>query len=228
MAHWLESPNNEALLLAEYDDECLKIVAQSCVEAATALKKAADSVDSIEPEEESKITSESIEQLANLASALDSSSDPELKKQASVLDELLLTIASPPGALAEKKSAEDNRLEDLKKKYEQPREDLKKSNKIADSEKAIEKSQMTKDYEINQHGLSSRYCPSHPGVQISRVSENLWQCELDKQIFDFQNGYTLANGTKVSGGDVSNQTKGTDIPSHAIFDTRDGRLNYNK
>src|SRR6266852_3365074 len=118
MAAWLESPTNEALLLAEENEECMKVVAESCVLAAALLKQAADEVDCLEPVEPSKITPESIEEIAALAAALDSSDDPKLKKQASVLDELLLTIASPPGALAEKRAADDYRIEELRKKYE--------------------------------------------------------------------------------------------------------------
>lgn len=228
IASWLESPDNEAILLAEYDDKCLKVVAESCVEAASALKKAADTVDSIEPQEESKITPESIEQLANLASALDSSNDPNLKKQASVLDELLLTIAAPPDSISKKKASDDYRLEELKKKYEQPRKDMIESNKIADSEKAIDKSNMTKEYKINNSFLNTRYCPDHAGVQVARVGEHMVQCPLDKKIYSYEEGYTLENGTKVPGGSVALQGQNMNMPSHAIFDSRESRLGYEK
>src|SRR5208283_3475607 len=109
MAAWLESPNNEALLLAEADETSMQVVAESCVLAAALLKKAADEVDAIEPPTESVLTPEYIEETAVLAAALDSSDDPQLKRVASVLDELLLTIAAPPGAVAEKKAAENGR-----------------------------------------------------------------------------------------------------------------------
>lgn len=228
IAYWLESPNNEAILLAEYDEECLKVVAESCVGAAAMLKTAADKVDSIEPAEESKITPEALDNLANLAAAFDQSGDPELKKQASVIDELLLTIAAPPNVLAQKKESDDRRLEDLKKKYEEPRKSLHETNKIGESEKAIEKSQMTKQYKILEAPLSTRYCPDHAGVQISRVGEHVWQCEMDKKTYNFDSGFELNNGNKVPGGDVSQQTAGLNVPYHAIFDTREGRLGYNK
>jgi hypothetical protein len=228
IASWLESSNNEALLLAEYDEKCLQVVAHSCVEAAALLKKAADEVESIEPPTESSITPESLEGLANLASALDSSGDPELKKQASVIDELLLTIASPPNALAARKDLEDNRIEELKKKYEQPREELKKTNKIGESEKVIAKSEMTKQYKILEAPLSTRYCPDHAGVQIARVGEHMWQCEMDKKTYNFETGFDLNNGSKVPGGDVSQQTQGVSVPTHSIFDTREGRLGTNR
>lgn len=228
IASWLESPDNEALLLAEYDDACLKVVATSCIEAAAALKKAANTVDTIEPAEESHITPESLQGLSQIATAFDASGDINLKKQASVIDELLLTIAAPPHAFAARKDLEDNRLDELKKKYDEPRKELAKSNKIADSEKAIDKSKLTKQYNILEAPLSSRYCPDHAGVQIARVGEHQWQCELDKKIYNFETGFELNNGSKVPGGDVSQQTQNLDIPSHAIFDTREGRLGNNQ
>lgn len=228
IASWLESPNNEAMLLAEYDMDCLAVVGSSCVEAAHALRKAAQEVDSIEPAPEPTISAESIEELANLATALDSSGDPLLRKQASVLDELLLSIAAPPNAYAMRQDLQEQRLVELKKKYEMPREKLRESNKIADSERGIDKSQFTKQFKIMEAPLSTRYCPDHAGVQIARVGEHVWQCEMDKKTYDFENGFTLENGNKVPGGDVSQQTQGLNVTNHAIFDTREGRLNTNK
>jgi hypothetical protein len=228
MASWLESPNNEALLLAENDEHCMRVVAESCVLAAELLKRAAEEVDAIEPPAESAITPESLEETATLATALDGSNDPQLKRIASVFDELLLTIAAPPGALAEKKAAENDRLDELRKKYEQPRKDLHEYNKIGVSEKAIEKSNFTKEYKILEAPLSARSCPDHPGAQIARVGEHMWQCEMDKKVYNFETGFTLNNGSKVPGGDVAAQTQGLEIPYHAIFDTREGRLGYNK
>lgn len=228
MAAWLESPNNEALLLAEADETCLQVVAESCVLAAALLKKAAEEVDILEPKAESLITSESIEETAALAHALDSSDDPQLKKMASVLDELLLTIAAPPQASSEKKAAESYRIEELRKKYQQVGEKLHDYNKIGISEKAIENSGFTKEYKILEAPLSTRYCPDHPGAQIARVGEHVWQCDLDKKIYNYETGFELNNGSKVPGGDVSEQTQGLNIPFHSIFDTREGRLGYNK
>jgi hypothetical protein len=226
IASWLESPNNEALLLAEYHEDSAKVVAESCVLAAALLKNAADQVSEIEPPEPSKITPESIEEIAALAAALDASGDEGLKKQASVLDELLLSIAAPPPN--DRQDLLDARTEELKKKYEGTSKELREVNKIADSEKAIEKSEMTKQYKILEAPLSTRYCPDHPGVQIARVGEHMWQCELDKKSYNFETGFELNNGSKVPGGDVSQQTQGLNIPYHAIFDTREGRLGQNK
>lgn len=226
IASWLESPNNEAVLLAEYHEDSLKVVAESCVLAAALLKNAADQVSEIEPPEPSKVTPEAIEGIAALAAAFDASGDPGLKKQASVLDELLLSIAAPPPE--GRKDLLDARTDELKKKYEDPRKELHDINMIAKSEKAIEKSQMTKEFKILEAPLSSRYCPDHPGVQIARVGEHMWQCELDKKSYNFETGFELNNGAKVPGGDVAQQTQGVNVPYHAIFDTREGRLGYNK
>jgi len=225
MASWLENPHNEALLLAEYDDHCLRIVAQSCVDAALTLKKAAIEVDNIEPPEQSKITNESLTELVNIANAFDSSGDDKLKRQASVIDELLLTIAAPP--INERRVAEDYRLEELIKKYQEPTKYLAEANKITDAKKAINKSNMTKQYEILETPLSTRYCPDHPGAQIARIGEHVWQCELDKKSYNFETGFELNNGSKVPGGDVANQTHGLNAPSHAIFDSRQDRLQTN-
>jgi hypothetical protein len=228
MAAWLESPNNEAMLLAEADEKCMQVVAESCVLAAALLKKAADEVDAIEPPAESLLTPESIEETAALAFAFDSSDDPQLKKMASVLDELLLTIAAPPNAYVERKDLQDQRVVELKKKYEQPRETLRDYHKIGDAERAIEQSGFTKQYKILEAPLSTRYCPDHAGAQVARVGEHMWQCDLDKKVYNFETGFELNNGSKVPGGDVAQQTQGLEIPFHAIFDTREGRLGYNK
>jgi hypothetical protein len=228
IASWLESPDNEALLLAEYDETCSKIVAENCVLAAALLKNAAEQVETVEPPPESNLTHESITELANIAAAFDASGDPGLKKQASVIDELLLTIAAPPNAYAMRQDLQDNRIDEIKKKYHGPTDSLKESNKTADSIKAIEKSNMTKQYNVLEAPLSSRYCPDHPGVQIARIGEHMWQCEMDKKSYNFESGYTLNNGSKVPGGAVEEQSQSYTKPSHAIFDTREGRLGSNR
>jgi hypothetical protein len=228
IASWLENPNNEALHLAEDDADCVKIVAESLVMAAALLKTAAAEVDVIEPADPSKITPESIDGLADLAAAFDASGDPELKKQASVLDELLLSIAAPPNAYAMRQDLQDQRLVALKKKYDEPRKELHETNLIGRSEKAIEKSNMTKHLNINEHPLSTRYCPDHSGVQIARVGQDMWQCEMDKKVYNFEAGYTLNSGDHVPGGDVSLQTQNVSVPYHALFDTRESRLGTNR
>jgi len=224
IASWLESPDNEAILLAEYDEDCLEIVANSCVEAADLLRITAETVEDLEPHAPSKLTPEAIEDLGRIADAFDSSGDEGLMKQAAVIDELLLTIAAPPNALSSRKDLEDSRIEELKKKYESINKKLSDANKIADSEKAIEQSNIMKEKRILEAPLSTRYCPDHPGTQIARIGEHVWQCELDKKVYNFETGFTMEDGTKVPGGDVSGQTQGMNLPGYTLFDTREGRL----
>lgn len=229
MAAWLESPNNEALLLSEGDEECLKVVATSCVEAAEALKRAAAQVDEMEPAEPSKITPEAIDGLAVLADALDASGDAELKKQASVIDELLLTIAAPKNALAERKDLLDARLVDLKKKYEGNAAMLKEIGRVDSIEKAIKESKMTEEVKIHGMPLSTRTCLDHPGAQLGRCGEHMWRCEMDGKIYNYDTGFTLNSGEKVPGGSVDLQTQNSlNFTTHTIFDSREGRLGYNK
>lgn len=224
IAQWLESPNNEALLLSEYDDNCLKVVSESCVEAAQLLKKAAREVEALEPEEESNLSAESLDELASIATAFDASNDPALKKQASVIDELLLTIAAPENLLRNKKAAEEQRIKDLEEKYRNPTKELESINKVTDTAKAVEDSDMTKRYRIMEHALSTRYDPDLPGVLTSRIGDNLWQSEMTKKVYNYGEGYSLTNGSKVPGSSVSAQTETDSRDFHSQFDDRDSRL----
>lgn len=228
IAQWLESPDNEAILLAEYNDDCLKVVSESCVEAAQLLKKAAKKVEPIEPPEESVLNEKSLEELAHIANAFDASGDPNLKKQASVIDELLLTIAAPPDFLKKKQAAEDKAIDELQKKYKNPKKELESLNKVEDSIKSIENSGMTKDYRIMEHALSTRYDPDLPGVLTSRVGDGVWQSEMTKKVYDYNEGYSLSSGNKVPGSNVSEQTKVDNREMHSVFDTREGRLGQYK
>jgi len=225
IAQWLESPNNEAILLSEYDDDCLKVVSESCIQAAMLLKTAAKKVESIEPPEESKLTSQSLEELAAIATAFDASGDPSLKKQASVIDELLLTIAAPPDALNSKKAAQDQRIKDLQQKYQNPNKELTSLNQNEEALKAIKDSGMTKEYRLMEHALNTRYDPDHPGSLVYRVGDGLWQSEMTKKVYDYNQGFALMDGSKVPGGNVSEQTQMDQREYHSIFNTRESRLN---
>lgn len=224
IASWLENPNNEAVLLAEYNEECLKTVSESLVEAAAILKTAAEKTDLLEPQEESKLTLESLDEIATLASEFDKSGDEFLMKQASVLDEILLTIGAPNGVVAAFKAAEDKKIDVIKNNYKKPKEEIDKANKVAEVEKAIKDSGMTKHYKILEHELNSRYCPDHSGTMLGRVEENVYQCPLDGKTFNFAQGYTLENGDKVPGGSVTEQTPMSHPDMHQAFDDRPSRL----
>ena len=59
---------------------------------------------------------------------------------------------------------------------------------------------------------------------MARIGDNVWQCDLDKKVYDYANGYTDEKGNKVPGGDVANQTKLDNTSSYQMFDTRPERL----
>jgi hypothetical protein len=228
IASWLESPDNEAILLAEYDEACLQATAQSCIAAAEILKKGAEEIEKIEPAEESALTPEKLDRLHQIISALDQSDDEELQKTASVLDELLLTLATPPNWVNNYKEAQENRLDVLKQKYEDTKKQLDEANKVKESAQAIDKSPMFREVRIMQHSLSARSCPDHPGAQMARVGEHMWQCSMDKKVYNYQTGYTTEKGEKVPGGDVALQFE-THPDYHQIFDNRESRLlGYNR
>lgn len=223
IASWLESPENEAMLLAEHDDECLNVVATSCVQAAEILKLAAEHTDSIEPEE-SHINEESISKLASIAQEFDNSLDPELQKQASLIDELLLTISASKDAIRAKRAQDDAKIEALKKKYQETKLTQDKANHNEEMEKALDKSEYLKQYRPLQQGLQTRYCPDHPGVSLMRINYHSGQCSMDKKVYDFEAGYSKIDGTKVPGTSVQEQTKMDVIDHMSNFSTRENRL----
>lgn len=224
IASWLESSENEALLLSEYDEKCLEVVAEACIHAADILKQAAEQTDKIEPPAETKLTTEALDHLNKIITAFDTSDDEDLKKTASVIDELLLTIATPPDWVSNYKEAQENRLDVLHDKYKATKEQLDRVNKVKESAKAIDKSPMFKEYRVMEHALNTRTCPDHPGAQMARVGENMWQCAMDKKVFNYLTGYTTEKGEKVPGGDVAAQTPEHYVEPHAIFDTRETRM----
>lgn len=224
IAQWLENPNNEAILLSEYDEKCLEVVAETCLQAAQVLKLGAASVEIMEPAVDSSITSESINTLAEIATAFDESGDENLKKSASAIDELLLTIAAPPYWAEKFKAAQEKEIDVIKNKYQDPTKDLHENWKVSETLKAIEKSPYSKEYRMMEHSLNTRTCPDHPGAQMARVGEATWQCDLDKKIFNYDQGYETLKGEHVPGGSVAAQTDLSGHNPQSPFDTREVRL----
>jgi hypothetical protein len=222
IASWLEHEDNAILIDAENDDMCLKIVASALTEAADAIRAGAEDVKLVEPE---IVSPQALEEMAAVASAFDESGDELLQKQASVLDEILLTLGAPKGALEVSKKLEDNRIVELKKKYQGIKKEHDEMNKISDAEEAIKKSPVYKEYRILEAPLNTRYCPDHPGAMIARVGEHQWQCMMDHKLYDFESGYTTLNGNKVPGGGVDKQTPVHQDQGQMMFDTRQDKLN---
>src|SRR5688572_17822799 len=68
---------------------------------------------------DNSLTPENLEEIAVLATEFDASGDPLLQKQASVLDQILLTIGSPRNGVTAFKQAEEKEIERLREKYTQ-------------------------------------------------------------------------------------------------------------
>jgi len=175
-----------------------------------------------------------LELLTSFANELDSTGDPELIKEASVLDELLLTLSAPKDAKKVFKAAEQKEIERLREKYKEEARDQKykinketadKDNKREEMSKAI--TDQVKTYFPNEAPLSTRTCPDHPGAQMLRLGDAVYQCELDKKIYNYQAGYTTMKNNKIPGGDISEQTRSLgDRPiEHTMFNTRESKLN---
>ncbi len=223
IATWLENPNNAALTLVEDNDKMLEAVATSLVSAGEILRMGAETALQISPEANA-LTPEKLDELNAIITAFDLSGDPELQKTASVLDELLMTVCAPSGEMATYKQAQMDRLDVLKRDYEGARDALNEANHVKESLKAIEKSPFFEKVRIMDHALNTRTCPDHPGAQMARVGEAMWQCAMDKKVFNYTSGYITERGEKVPGQSVSAETPDFWAQPQAMFDTRQDRL----
>lgn len=221
IASWLENPNNE--ILSDIDDDIfLDKVAEALVICSDIIKKQASELEAQEIES-NQITSEKLEDIAKLAEICEKSQDEFLNKQASVLDELLFTFAAPKGEVARYKKKEEDRINSLKDLYENPKKSLDSMNNVEESVKQVEKSKFYKQYRPMEAALSTRYCPDHAGVPVERIADDVWQCSLDKKVYDHSAGFKTEDGKVVPGTSVANQTfKKEDGPG--LFDTREERL----
>ncbi len=225
IASVLENPENP--ILANCEDHQVDVVAQILVNAADEIKeylKIAEANSDNNQDQETVLTPESLDDIAAMAASFDASDDDFLKKQASVLDEILLTFAAPKDYVQNFKKLQDSKVEDLKKRYKEPKEKIDEYNKASEAKKALEESAYYKQYRPLESALSGRNCVDHPGAMLARVGEHTWQCSLDKKIYNYESGFTTMKGNKVPGGSVEFQTPDQRENAHVIFDTRDGRL----
>jgi hypothetical protein len=212
LARKLEKSSDELLAnAAAKGPDVLDKVSTAIVAASTLLEQVADDMDE---NASFSITPDQLNEIAALASAFDESKDPLLKKQASVLDELLLSIASPKNAVAmTRKATEDevNRLREERRKarreeaYEAPRKAHAEMNNAEAVAKAVE--QQVKRYIPLEAPLQTRYPPDRPGGQMTRITDHVYQDIDTGIIYDYKAGYTTQKGNKIPGGSVENQTR---------------------
>lgn len=240
MKEQLISKINEILSLLREDGELMQIAerylndnslasfSESLMIAGDELNKALqDFVHNAE-----MVNEQDIDELGALAQALDETGDPVLMKQASVLDEILITIGADPKAQAAFKKAQDDEIERLRAKYQDTNRDQytrateehKKEINVNEAIKEIDRK--VKKYRPLEASLSTRYSPDMPGVSLVRVGDGVWQCPITKKVYDFRSGYTTAKGNVVPGSDVSNQTQHLGrAQEHMNFSTREELMN---
>jgi len=54
--------------------------------------------------------------------------------------------------------------------------------------------------------MHSRYCPDHPGVSLYRIADSVFQCPLDRSIYDYEKGFTTQDGKEHNGGSIAEMT----------------------
>lgn len=225
VAEWLSSEDNE--LLAEATDTQLDTLALSLVHASETLREVAEEISITETPAPSTITPDNLAELAAIAAEFDASGDEMLQRQASVLDEILHTLAAPKDYVFNFKKAEDAKLDVLKKKYHVPNEELAENIGVKEAVEAINDSPMYQKHKVTrplEASLSARTCFDHPGAQLARIGEGEWQCSLDHKIYNYETGFTDLKGDKIGGGSVSEQTPKYHDESHQLFDSRAQRL----
>ncbi len=201
---------------------------KACIELADLNKETVESP--------GELTPEILDEISAIASEFEASGDELLMKQASVLDEILLTLAAPKNAIYKYKMAEDAEVDRLrekvrseatKKNFDDVQAELDEQNKVAETTKAIR--DQVKDFRPLEAPLSTRSCPEHAGAQMSRIGDSTYQCSLDHKIYNYETGFTTMKGNKVPGGSVPNQTLyyGNREEGHQMFTTRESLNNSN-
>lgn len=229
LAESLEQNADSVLAEAEGDPALFAAVAEVVANSVLHLERAAEKFRGTEPE----VSVETLETIAQLASALDESDDEKLQKKAELLDELLVTISAPKNAVTQAKARNEKELNRLREEYRaKAREDLYKQrgerlDNMHEKQAVRDKvKNQVKDFRPMEAPLQSRYCPDHPGVGMIRVADRVFQCALDKKIYNYEAGYTTQKGNRIPGTSVERQVHdwGEYEPGHAVFDTRQNMM----
>jgi hypothetical protein len=229
LARTIQSNADSVLQVAENSD-AYPFVVDSIASSIDTLESTAATLEEFGLDAE--ITENDLDAMAAIAEEFDKSRDPLLKKQASVLDEILRTFGTPKGEVARIKAQAEAEIEQLRAKYRSEkidglygqknnvREALNKQNNV-DKVRAAVQSQV-KQYRPLEASLSTRYPPDMPGGHQVRISDSIYQDVLTGKIYDYKNGYTTAKGNKVPGTAVEYQIPdvGSLAVGDAVFETR--------
>lgn len=232
LARKLEKSSDDLLINASTKGkDTFEKAATAVAAASTLLEGVADDMDA---NADFSITPEQLDELAILATAFDESNDPLLKKQASVIDELLLSIAAPKNAaLTSRKVTEDevNRLREERRRatgedaYTKPGKELGEMWNAKAQAKAVE--QQVKRFVPMEAPLQTRYPPDRPGGQMTRITDHVYQDVLTGIIYDYKAGYKTQKGNEIPGSSVENQTRQLNDSRDqgaSLFETRDSLM----
>lgn len=207
---------NHSVVLAaqEVGPTVLNKVLAALLEAEDSISQSISYLEDMVAESSSNLESADLEEVAALAGEFDKNDDEWSKKQASVLDQLLINFSRKSHGELSKKADEDEitrlraklRSEKIDELYKGPKEAHDERNHASEAAQAI--SDSIKQYRPLEAPLSTRSCIDHPGQSLVRIADDTYQCSLDKKIYSYAEGFTTAKGNKVPGGSVAEQTAG--------------------
>ena len=211
---------------ARTNPEALQNYVSAVAGASLMLEKAANSTDG-------QITEDMLDELVLLAETLDQNADPRIRKQATVLDELLLTLAAPKNSVVQAKIANEDEINRLREKYRTsqredvykgPKEALDKQNLVDKTRKAVD--EKVKTFEPLEAPLQTRYSPDTPGSMTTRVADGVYQDVTTGKQYDYNNGYTTNKGNKIPGSSVDQQIPdlGDYQEGQNLFETREALM----
>lgn len=221
IAEWLENAENE--IFQETNEQDLERVAEAFVSAASMLQKVASEIQVAE--DDHGFSPETLDEIAAIAEAYDESNDEDLQKQASVFDDLLVSIAAPRDFIFDFDKAREVREDAVKKKYEAIAEEERAHRQTDEALEALSKSEVMKERPMRIYPALSRHCMEHPGEMLARVGDDVYQCPLDGKMFNYMEGFTLVDGTKIPPQSVKFQTPELQDETYQIFDSREDRIN---
>lgn len=157
-----------------------------------------------------------------LAKCADYMDETDNKVASDLIDEALVILADKdiPGRYGP--IGEFDRLKHSEQVYNTESPDMKQEKRKRNDEPSV------KGFGTMGPYLKTRYCPDHNGVQTQRIGESVYQCPLDKKVYNYETGYTNYKGEHIPGGSVSHQTPATSdyfaVPSR-VFDSRENLMN---
>lgn len=221
--------NNSLMILAsELDNEViLSMIAKMLLTIKDAIDITIEDLEDLEQSE--SLHEDDITSIASLANELDQSGDESLMKKASVLDEVLNILGTREFLQA--KQAQEEQLTKLRDKYlksqqEKANAQIPREPRVLAAEEVVKKELDDKRYRPLEAPSQTRTCPDHPGAQMARVADYVYQCSLDHKIYDYKEGFSNLKGEHIPGGSVDRQTEFGQLPGfpQMVFDTREGRL----